>query len=147
MPAANISPQDYTKAVLGVYFDAIQQWNKSYDSAKQAAYKHNAESRPAQFASEVPAAPPKSIVTRVYHRVIENQMERCRFAEHRLSQYLGLPEAAARCKSPLDVLAFQTSFLKRAFDDYAMEGARMMEMFWPWSPRSVLNQACEGLKP
>ena len=141
MSTPQTSQQDYTKFVLGMYFDAIQQWNKSYDSAKQATHQHNAEYRPLSFASEAPATPSKTIAAHSYRRLIENQMARCRFMEHRWSQYLGLPQAAATCKSPLDLLTLQASFVKKAFDDYAKEGARAMEMFWPWSPRSLFSQA------
>ncbi len=141
MSTPQTSHQDYTKLVLGMYFDAIQQWNKSYDSARQAARQHNGEYRSSSFASDAPVAPSKSVAAQIYSRVVENQMARCRFAEYRWSQCLGLPEAAAACKSPLDVLTMQASFFKKAFDDYAMEGARAMEMFWPWSPRRVLNQS------
>jgi len=137
MPVPQTSQQELTKLALAMYFDAIQQWNKSFDKAKQATHHYTAERHPARIVSEAPAVAPKSVAVRAYNGMIENQMARCRFAEQRFSQYLGLPEAAAACKSPLDVLALQTSFVKKAFNDYALEGARMMSLFWPWSQRSV----------
>jgi hypothetical protein len=131
--------QDYSKFVLGMYFDAIQQWNRSYDNAKQVARQQNTEYQPYSSSSEPRAVRAKTIAAQCYRRAIEHQMARCRFFEHRWSRCLGLPDAISACKSPLDLLTAQASFLKQAFDDYAMESARVMEFYWPWAPKSVFS--------
>jgi hypothetical protein len=137
--------QDYAQFVLKVYSETLQQMKKNCETAGQLVQNMAAPERAKPAPVESPRTAAQNPATQFFRRVVESQMSLCRFFEHRWSNYTALPDAIASCKSPLDVLPLQASFLKQFANDYANQGAQMMQAFWPWAARPVSGGNSRGL--
>jgi hypothetical protein len=123
--------KDYSQLMLRMYLDSAQQWKETYErTASQRKPSLAAEGR---AAAEMTYRNTQNMGLQVMRRIVENQVVRWRFLEHRLSSYKALPEALLKCKSPLDLFPLQASFVKQAIDDYTQETARMFQFFMPWA--------------
>ena len=139
MNTAQAMQQDYAQFVLRMYSEALQQTKKNCETAGQLVQNMTAPDRAKPAVAE-PSRGPENPGAQYFRRAVEGQMSLCRFFEQRWSNYMGVPDAIASCKSPFDVLPLQASFVKQLIDDYANEGARIMQGCWPWMPQTVLSR-------
>jgi hypothetical protein len=135
MPTPHAAQQDYAHLALNMYLDALQQWKKTYERAAERNKNLAIPDKTENSTSEPVYTTSKNFGAQFFRRAIEGQMGVCRFFENRLSNYMMLPDAFFACKSPLDTLPLQASFVKQLIEDYANEGARMMQSYFPPAPR------------
>ncbi|MGA7329071.1 MAG: hypothetical protein WBX25_32430 [Rhodomicrobium sp.] len=78
---------------------------------------------------KIQAAPGCDVPAQLFQKVVEAEMELCRFYEKRWSQYLKLPQAMATCKSPMELAELQNSFCSKFTADYVDEGSKLFDSF------------------
>ncbi|MGA7329458.1 MAG: hypothetical protein WBX25_34510 [Rhodomicrobium sp.] len=137
MAQQTVSPSDLDPAsVMKLYLAAIETWEKNYESFTKAMAE----------ASSSTAAPPiaesaQDLPAQLFQKVIEAEMELCRFYEKRWSEYLKLPQAIASCKSAIDLAELENSFYSRFTTDYASEGSKLFRSFTELVSHSAVKNA------
>jgi hypothetical protein len=137
MSTAQAVLQDYTHLVLKTYMDTMQQWKRTYESAIEGDKNLSISGRTKISTFEPTYTTSQNFGVQFFRRMIEGQMGLCRFFENRWSNYMILPDAVSGCKSPLDLLPLQASFVKQFIEDYAHEGTRMMQTHFPPAARAA----------
>jgi hypothetical protein len=135
MSTPQVAQQDYAHLALRMYCDALQQWKKTYESAIERSKNSAIPGKTDIPTSERANTTSQNFGVQFFRRTIEGQMGLCRFFENRWSNYMNLPDAFSTCKSPLDMLPLQASFVKQLVEDYANEGARVMQSYFPAAQR------------
>ena len=135
MSTPQAAQQDYAHLALKMYCDALEQWKKTYEGAIERSKNPAIPGKTEISTSERANTTLQNFGAQFFRRVIESQMGVCRFFENRLSNYMTLPGALSACRSPLDTLPLQASFVKQLVEDYANEGARMMQSYFPAAQR------------
>jgi hypothetical protein len=135
VPTPQPAQQDYTLLILE-YLEAMRQQKKMYENAKQPVNDRagSVQTSPSVFETAYTAY--KSLGMQFFRCTVEAQLGLWRFFERRRSSCMALPDALFGCKSPLDLLSSQASFLKQLAEDQVSEGTRMMQSYFscmPWA--------------
>jgi hypothetical protein len=125
--------QVYTQLMLD-YLDALRQQKKAHENAGQPAKNLASPVQTTVSAFETACTTYKTLGTLFFRHTVETQIGLWRFLEHRRSRCMAHPDAVFACKSPLDFLLSQASFLKQLIEDHANEGARLMQSYFPYMP-------------
>jgi hypothetical protein len=133
VPTPQPVQQDYTHLILE-YLDALRQQKKMYEYAKQPMNDPARPVRASPSAFEAAYTAYKSLGMQVFRHTVETQIGLWRFLERRRSSCMALPDALLGCKSPLDFLCSQASFVKQLIEDQASESARMMQSYFAFMP-------------
>ncbi|KAI94439.1 hypothetical protein T281_10960 [Rhodomicrobium udaipurense JA643] len=149
------SPQPSTfdlSPVLKAYVDSIDIWKKNYEniaksareiqgftvegfggngaasaSALSAAAKTEIDAEKAAYDNAV--AQWQKSGDDLFKRLVQNQVELCRFFGSRWEQYLSLPDQVAQCRTVAEFGNLQQSFLTRFASDYMQEGEKLAQPF------------------
>lgn len=122
----SLNQSDFDPApIVKLYVDAVESWKNNYDRLARTMMEAATPAPSANQASGVPMEPLQSIGPRLFRKMVETEMELCRFYETRWSQYLKLPEAILACKSPMEFAELQANFCSRLAADYTNEGAKL----------------------
>ncbi len=112
-------------SILKLYQDAMEAWKKNYESFT----KGMADVSPTTTASGVRESLGHGFPAQLFQKVVETEMELCRFYEKRLSDYLKLPQAIASCKSPMELAELERNFCSEFTRDYTNEGSKLSGSF------------------
>jgi hypothetical protein len=129
---------DYIQLILE-HFDALQQQRKTSETAAQPAKNLAGPDQTSISAFETAYTTYKTLGMQFFRQTVETQLGLWRLFQRRRSSYMALPDAIFSCKSPLDILLSQASFLKQHIEDHANEGAKMMQSCFPYMPWAALN--------
>jgi len=138
VPTPQPAQQEFTQLILE-YLDALRQQKKTYENAGQPAKDLAGPVQTSISAFEAAYTAYKTLGMQFFRHTVETQIGLLRFFEHRRSSYMALPDTIFGCKSPLEVLLSQTSFLKQLIEDHANEGARMMQSCFPYMPWAAFS--------
>ncbi len=140
MSNAQAAPQganfDYSP-VLKFYSDSIEAWKKNFDTLIAASDKlvepkkaaENSNSTDPFTVNLAQASHLQKSSEDLFKRLIEHQIEICRFFGKRWEEYLTLPQRLHQCKSLSDVGQMQMAFMTKMMGDYAQEAKRLSEPF------------------
>jgi hypothetical protein len=140
MSTPQVAQQDYAHLAFKMYCDALQQWKKTYEGAIERSKNPAILGKIEISSSERPNTTSQNFGAQFFRRAIEGQMGLCHFFQNRWSNYMNLPDAFSTCRSPLEMLPLQVSFMKQFIEDYANEGARMIQSYFPPAPRVAQYQ-------
>lgn len=124
---------------LKIYLDGMESWKQNCEKIVQQT-REMANSQGAaltSFPQEQAVAGWQKMGEVMFKGFVERQIELCQFLGRRWEHYLDLPERAARCKTPGDLLQLQRDFATHMVQDYAEEGAKLAKPFaeladsWP----------------
>ncbi len=121
-----------TSSVMDIYLASVEAWKKNMDAfAEASASQLKQRSVGPSPAAEMVKTPAQLQKTGgdLFRRVIEEQMELCRFFGRRWEQYLSLPADISRCHSPAEIAQLQLSFLTKMAADYGAEGRHFAHTF------------------
>ncbi|WP_088344907.1 MULTISPECIES: hypothetical protein [Rhodomicrobium] len=125
---------------LRMYLDNIESWRKHYEKLTQA---QAASTDPVTSAYEQTVANLQRGGQEVFKRLVEQQIELCRFMGRRWENYLELPDQLARCRSPADFGQTQLAFLNQLASEYAQETGRLLqpmnELVSKFTPNTAMN--------
>jgi hypothetical protein len=116
--------------MLWLYCDAMQQWKKTYENTGQVEEIRSLPAKPFGAAAEASSAA-QNFALQIFRRAVEGQVDLWRFFERRWTAYRDIPDAVMGCRTPLDLLPLQASFVKQAAEDYANQAARILLAFFP----------------
>ncbi len=125
-------PRFDTSSVMDMYLASVDAWKKNLDAFAEASgsrAKQRSEMPPPAAVMEKTSAQLQKSGEDLFRRVIEEQMELCRFFGKRWEQYLSLPADISRCHSAADIAQLQLSFLTRMAADYGIEGRHFAQTF------------------
>jgi len=125
--------QDYTPLLLE-YLDVLQQQKKMYEDARQATKNGAGPAQTSVSASEAVYNTYKSLGMQFFRYTVETQLGLWRYFQYRHASNLAFSNAIFSCKSPVDILHSQASFLKQLIEDHANEGVRMMQSYFAYTP-------------
>jgi len=125
-------PRFDTSSVMDMYLASVDAWKKNLDAFAEASrpqQKQRSELPAPAAAMEKTSVQIQKTSENMFRRVIEEQIELCRFFGKRWEQYLSLPADMSRCHSPADIAQLQLSFLTRMAADYGIEGRHVAQTF------------------
>ncbi len=111
--------------VLGMYFAPFDAWKKNLDALAEGSWsqsKQQVEIRTAD--GDLYKAPTQlqNYSDNIFRRMVEQQIELCRFFSKRWEQYLSLTSDISGCRSIADLAQLQFAFLSKMATDYSVEG-------------------------
>lgn len=110
--------------VLDIYLASLEAWKKNFDAFAEASQQQTKQITKTQAASvtiESTSNQLEKTGADVFRRLIQEQVELCRFFGKRWEQYLSLPSDISRCHSPADLAQLQLAFLTKMAADYGIE--------------------------
>ena len=116
-------------SIVKLYVDAIENWKKNYEIITRTMAESAGPAANESQGKEAPLAELQSLGSQLFRKIVETEVELCRFSEKRWSQYLKLPEAIESCKSPTELAQLQTDFCSRFTTDYSNEGSKLFGSF------------------
>ncbi|MGO9483266.1 MAG: hypothetical protein ACLPX9_01605 [Rhodomicrobium sp.] len=120
-----VQPNLDPASILKLYQEAMEAWTKNYESFTKAMAD---VSRPIA-ASGVAESLGQGFPAQFFQKVVETEMELCRFYEKRWSEYSKLPQAIASCKSPMELAELERNFCSAFTRDYTNEGSKLFSSF------------------
>ncbi len=111
-----------------MYMENLEKWRKTYEQMAQAPRAESGYAAEALSGNYDKAMGQwQKTGEELFRRLVEQQIEMCRFFERRWEQYLGLPEQLAQCKSPLECSQVQLAFMNQLANDYAHESGKLTQ--------------------
>jgi hypothetical protein len=124
-----------------IFSASVEAWKKNLDAfggtqkPQAEQYDGNPDRRPATPART--AAQTALPWENMFGRMVQGQMELCRFFERRWEQYLYLPGEISRCRSPMELAQLQLAFLTQMAADYGLEGRHFARAFQELVPEAL----------
>ncbi len=116
-----------------IFSASVEAWKKNLDAftgaPKPQGEKYGDKPEPYGVPLTKSSAQPPLAGESIFRRMVQEQMELCRFFERRWEQYLTLPAEISRCRSPVELAQLQFAFLTRMAADYALESRHFAQTF------------------
>lgn len=138
MSNAQAAPQNAfdISPVFKLYNDSVEAWKQNFDKLIEAGKPSQSAEATDMFAvNTAQAANLQKTGEDLFKRLVEQQIEICRFLGKRWEEYLMLPERLHRCKSLGDFTQVQTAFMNKMVSDYTQEAKRLSEPFLAMMPK------------
>lgn len=114
--------------VLDIYLASLEAWKKNFDAFAEASQQQT-KTQAAAVTIESTSNQLEKTGADIFRRLIQEQVELCRFFGKRWEQYLSLPSDISRCHSPADLAQLQLAFLTKMAADYGIEGRHFARTF------------------
>lgn len=114
--------------VLDIYLASLEAWKKNFDAFAEASQQQT-KTQAAAVTIESTSNQLEKTGADIFRRLIQEQVELCRFFGKRWEQYLSLPSDISRCHSPADLAQLQLAFLTKTAADYGIEGRHFARTF------------------
>lgn len=128
--------------ILNMYLASFEAWKNNYDALVQAPKQQTRQNKPDQLAIASYDGAPQLQKTgeNLFRRLVELQIELCRFVGKRWEQYLDLPSNVSRCRSAADIAQLQSAFLTKMAADYDLESRKFAEAFQQFVSNLMAHQ-------
>lgn len=120
---------------LKLYFESLEVWKNNCDQFMAASKSSHPEDAPniLPFTGTLESSDLQKSAEVLFKRLVENQIELCRFYGKRWEEYLTITGKLHQCKSMADFTQLQTAFLSKMMNDYTQEAKRLSESMLDFS--------------
>ncbi|HEY7646080.1 MAG TPA: phasin family protein [Hyphomicrobiales bacterium] len=115
--------------VFRMYQESVDAWKKNYEALLANAGASPVKSAPNFFGNGYERAMTdwQEVGGDVFKRLVEQQVELCRFLGHRWEAYLKLPDKLSHCKTPAEFAQLQQDFINQMGAEYMQESIKLAQ--------------------